>query len=73
MIKLGTIDGREFRVVKVEKINDGSGFNVELMDHNSIGENLTTVGKVFLPSKQAKTIAEIFLGETTKKDIKNSD
>jgi len=51
MITLGNVDGQEYRMIKMSKEKDDSGYTVEFMNHDSKGENLHTVGKVFLPSK----------------------
>lgn len=55
--------------MKLSKEIDDSGYNIEFMDHDSKGENLRTISKVFLPSGQAKTLARFFQDKISKKDI----
>ena len=72
-MKIGTVNGKDYKALGLHKEKDGSGYTIEFIDHGKTVDNITYVARAFIPTKHAKLVGRFLLDENIKEDPKNNE
>jgi hypothetical protein len=67
-MKIGTVNGKDYKALGLKKAKDGSGYTIEFIDHGKTKKDIIYVAKAFIPTKHAKLVGKFLLDQNIKKD-----
>ncbi len=69
-MKIGTVNGQDYKGLGFHKEKDNSGYTIEFMTHGDCVESASVVAMVFIPTKHAKLLGKFLLDQNIKEETK---